>query len=426
MTPNDTFDRSVVVWLDAQAGSGAPDYLDDILQRTARSRQRPAWTSIERWLPLDLTARPPLIGSRVPWRPIALFVALALIVAATLLVYIGSRQPIPPPFGPARNGAVVYATAGDLFLAGTDVSAPGIPVVTGPRNDFDPLFSPSGRFLAFSRSTSTAAGLSATVLAVASADGSSVRELSGPLVQLSQVAWSPDESRIAIVSEVEGRASISIVDVQNSATQTLPIDMAVDLLSWRPADGREIIFRAHTGEFDAQVSGLFAIRPDGSNLKPLTSKGKDIDYRTPALSPDGTTLTYDQWNGSQNDIHVLDLASGRDDPLPRFDPLTDEGGVALFSPDGRLVVFERYYDGGDLQLAVAPSNGSSAGIGIGLRRPMTATPNRILYAFSPDGLTVIARYADDRSTYVLPVDGSPGTKVPWGDVSLPTMQRLAP
>ena len=57
MTLNDGFERTVSDWLDEQAGHGMPGYLDEVLARTTRTRQRPAWSSLERWLPVDLTAR---------------------------------------------------------------------------------------------------------------------------------------------------------------------------------------------------------------------------------------------------------------------------------------------------------------------------------------------------------------------------------
>ena len=55
MTLNDGFERTVSDWLDEQAGRGTPGYLDEALARTTRTRQRPAWSSLERWLPVDLT-----------------------------------------------------------------------------------------------------------------------------------------------------------------------------------------------------------------------------------------------------------------------------------------------------------------------------------------------------------------------------------
>ena len=74
MTPRDrllhlTSDDALHDGLIELAGSSAPDYRDDILQRVARTRQRPRRTFIERWLPMSLiTARsstaPPL---RAAW-----------------------------------------------------------------------------------------------------------------------------------------------------------------------------------------------------------------------------------------------------------------------------------------------------------------------------------------------------------------------
>ncbi len=57
MTYHDGFDRTVTEWLDEQAGHGTPGYLDEILTRTDRTRQRPWWSSPERWLPMQSTAR---------------------------------------------------------------------------------------------------------------------------------------------------------------------------------------------------------------------------------------------------------------------------------------------------------------------------------------------------------------------------------
>ena len=71
MTQFDRFERE----LPAGAATTSPvprtpDYLTDILGRTARTRQRPAWASLERWLPMDL-ATPRAATARIPWRPIA-------------------------------------------------------------------------------------------------------------------------------------------------------------------------------------------------------------------------------------------------------------------------------------------------------------------------------------------------------------------
>ena len=100
MTLNDGFDRTVSDWLDEQAGHGAPGYLDEVLTRTTRTRQRPWWSSLERWLPVQSTARFAQVP-RMAW----LLVVLGLVVAlGTAILVVGSPRRPPSPFGPAPRG----------------------------------------------------------------------------------------------------------------------------------------------------------------------------------------------------------------------------------------------------------------------------------------------------------------------------------
>jgi len=109
MTPIDTFERHLPSALTDLAVPATPDYLTDILGRTAATRQRPAWASIERWLPVDI-ARSRVPATRVPWRQLGILVALALLISAMLAAYVGTRPThVPPPFGPAENGRLIYS-----------------------------------------------------------------------------------------------------------------------------------------------------------------------------------------------------------------------------------------------------------------------------------------------------------------------------
>ena len=45
-------------WLHEDATFRLPDHLDEVLAVTTVTRQRPAWSSLERWLPVDTTPRP--------------------------------------------------------------------------------------------------------------------------------------------------------------------------------------------------------------------------------------------------------------------------------------------------------------------------------------------------------------------------------
>ena len=72
MTPSDrpriTYPGPAPEGLDRPRGTRRPDYRDDLIRRTARTRQRPAWTFIERWLPMSvITVAPRSAPLRAAW-----------------------------------------------------------------------------------------------------------------------------------------------------------------------------------------------------------------------------------------------------------------------------------------------------------------------------------------------------------------------
>ena len=194
MTSDDRFGGTVSVWLEERAGTGAPDYLDDILGRTARTRQRPGWTSIERWPPMDISANRTALPSRFPTRSLGLLAIIGLLLAALVaaaLLAAGSRPRLPAPFGPAADGSMVYEDAGDIHVAATDGTSRVL--VAGPTNDFSPWFSNDGTKFAFLREE----GDELFRLMVADSEGGNVRSLLGePLYQPDWWTWSPDGSQL--------------------------------------------------------------------------------------------------------------------------------------------------------------------------------------------------------------------------------------
>ena len=68
VTPIDLFERQLPDGLADLADARMPSYLDDILEATSRTRQRPRWTFFERWLPLSLiTVAPRSAPLRAAW-----------------------------------------------------------------------------------------------------------------------------------------------------------------------------------------------------------------------------------------------------------------------------------------------------------------------------------------------------------------------
>ena len=261
MTYDDGFDRTVSAWLDEQAGRGAPDYLDDVLARTTRSRQRPWWSSLERWLPMQSTLR----FAQVP-RAAWLLVILGLFLAIGTVILVGSPRRPPSPFGPGAHGNVLYAAAdGDIYAIDTATNV-ARPLLVGPAADSGPLVSPDGTRFAFVRRDP---GSETTDTFVANADGSAIRQLSFMPNAPTSMVWSPDGTNLAVV----GSQGLWIVGPDMAPTLVTPTTSSsasynfIESPQWRP-NGHELIFLASSLAVDVHT-GIFLVQTDGSGLRPI-------------------------------------------------------------------------------------------------------------------------------------------------------------
>src|SRR5262245_30665197 len=109
-------DRLLTTWLAADAPVREPEHLlGEVLVRTGRTRRRPGWLIPERWIPMQLTMR---------WRPVPalgpVVAVIALLIALAIAIVIAGSQPrLPPPFGVAANGQIIFGANGDLFIRDT-------------------------------------------------------------------------------------------------------------------------------------------------------------------------------------------------------------------------------------------------------------------------------------------------------------------
>ena len=153
MNHRDDLDRMLSVWLDDPYTPPAPHYLGRVLERTRHTRQRPAWASLERWLPmadkvLQPTTAPPMRMARL------LLIALLVLALAGAIALVGSRLLKPTPVIPQGGSAVfVYSTivgdaGGDIYLARADGTMCASSH-SGPGIETTPTWSPDGTRIAY-------------------------------------------------------------------------------------------------------------------------------------------------------------------------------------------------------------------------------------------------------------------------------------
>jgi Tol biopolymer transport system component len=420
MTAFDRIEQQLPELIDELASAHVPDYVDTLLQRTTRTRQRPAWSSLERWLPMGVIARTAFVP-RLPWRTLALVALLVLAIAGALLFASGSSRRLPAPFGPAANGSIVYGTdAGDIRsvdpLTGTSTT-----IVGGPTKDIAPLLSRDGTKLVFVRNLEAK-----SALFVANVDGSGVRQLAegffGPSdLDPSPVDWSPSSTEVAAVADVfpGSLRNIQILATDGSASRTLDLGLNVTDVSWRP-NGRELVFK---GERNG-TRGLYIVNADGSELRAIAPPNDlPFGWGSPTLSPDGTLITFHGTGATSEDgIHLLGIDSGVD-RLLTFDGSADSGlGGPQFSPDGTHLVLERFAND-RWQLVVVPAAGGGKPVPIGPFQPGGAAAP--VLTFSPDGSQVLATYPTDGKTWLLATSGGSDREVSWAGTKYQSWQRLA-
>lgn len=423
---SDRFQQELPEILTAIAAPRVPDYVDDLLAQAAATRQRPRWTFLERWLPMGVIAQRAYFPA-FPWRPIVVAALLLVLVAAALLIA-GSQRHVPPPFGPARNGAIVYDSAGDIG-GRNSLDGASRTLVAGPADDFAAGFTRDGSRLVFLRRTAGTAGSPNEKIQVfvAEPDGTNPRPLSGDLVAPDWFDWSPDDQRLVVqAGGSQFGEHLYIVDLESGdGPQKLKLSqpMTTTFPNFLGPTGAEVVFRGVASTKGGVQAGIFAVRPDGTGLRAVspTDGDRNSGYMFPQPSPDGRYVAYTDWlsGAEQLRIHLLELATGEDRSL--FQEKSQ--GFATFSPDSRQILFVRFV-GDTRQLFVQPVDGSSPAIAIG---PAYPAEDDMSGTFSPDGRSIIVKNTNRKESRLIDTaTGGDGRVLDWAADGFTGWQRLAP
>ena len=441
-------------WLETTGRTPRPDYVETLLARTARSRQRPAWRSIERWLPVDITARAPAFsGRRVPVRMLAV-VALVVLAIAAATLYVGSQRRLPAPFGPAQNGVIVYAAPTDpSWVDKTDYQRPQGDILTvnpatgdtsvlvgGPTVDGSPVISLDGTRVAFLREMPAGQQL----FAVDVAGGDPLPLIGEPLEGIIDVAWSPDGRSVAFIAVEGDRSNLWVArsDGIEAHRVDLGSELSFALPQWRPPDGNELLLVGSTStaedflpEFGyrdlhgfyedptATGSALYLVRSDGSNLRRITAPSGDAnDYGVVSWTPDGSRILTQSAIPTTGYIVARALRPDGTEVRAIAPKTGDETVSPLVSPDGKQVAYVDAVADGPWTIRIEPIDGSDKATEIDVPWGGQAATFR----WSPDGEQLIVSHQYYKETWLFDASGGPGTRATWTDPGSNAWQRVAP
>jgi hypothetical protein len=180
------------------------------------------------------------------------------------------------------------------------------------------------------------------------------------------------------------------------------------------------------------------VHPDGSFFRRITEPGGSSDFFGPyEFTPDGRLMTFT--DGSPIHVAVLDLESREVRPFGAALPEPEEwdgreqfSGSASMLPDGKTIVFGRYWNGDETTInhqlwsASIADDGATA-VPIGPVHRSAGGTNPFWQAVAPDGKSIIVFEVDTHDAWLGdPTDGS-RTMLEGGRAlnDPPTWQRVA-
>lgn len=149
-------------------------------------------------------------------------------------------------------------------------------------------------------------------------------------------ALSPDGRRLAFIED-DGLGGADLVILDMATKRRTPLSQSANLAdpSWSP-DGRSIV----TTTYNLDTPGFLIWNADRGTAQRLAGLPEGEAYR-PSYSPDGRWLIYTLRHDGRNDLHAIEVATGRDVTI------TGDGRSwnGVFAPDGRSVAFLREQSG---------------------------------------------------------------------------------
>jgi dipeptidyl aminopeptidase/acylaminoacyl peptidase len=268
---------------------------------------------------------------------------------------------------------------------------------------------------------------------------------------VSQARWSPDGSRIAFLSTVDGKAQLFVLPMNGGeAWQVTKSATGVQQYAWRPGSSGEIAYVAaeeapkvtgeerHNRAFEIQnnhfliqegqrPAHVWLIASDGKGpAKRLTSGAWTLPQSLPpgapssplSWSPDGKRLAIVRvispytGDGDKSAVQLLDVDTGN---LKALTGRTRNESQPLFSPDGARIAHWYPRDGESKnvnEIYVGPANGGDTA---SITRSLDRNVQRVIWMPGGRSMLVSANDATGTALWIQPLEGA-ATRIDMGRV----------
>jgi Tol biopolymer transport system component len=219
------------------------------------------------------------------------------------------------------------------------------------------------------------------------ADGTQLAQWQLPIDGIMEMAWSPDGTRLAIVSRSDGDDDIYVVNADGSGLTQLTLNNVPDRNPhWSP-DGKKIAFysmRDLIPDYEGPPPEIYVMNADGSDQTRITNN--ETSDTCPNWTPSGSHIAFTSFHYSYTSSRInLMRADGSEEAL--LVDLPGDEGCPRWSPDGTRLVFElRERDGSSIILTDA--------YGMNELTLANGSTNNRNPAWSPDGQWIV--FASDR------------------------------
>lgn len=185
--------------------------------------------------------------------------------------------------------------------------------LTKSTTDFSPVWSPDGRFIAFSRYANAE-----HEIYMVSVIGGTERKLRSGAPAHPPMSWSPDGKFIAFTAKDSNQNtySINLLSVQSLETRKLT-EPTAEYQDWAPAfspDGKQLAFIRQNG--GAPMGDIFIMPANGGEAHRLTFDNASIPD-PPAWSRDGTSLVFSSTRRSIPTLWRIPVSGGEPVQVPQ-------------------------------------------------------------------------------------------------------------